>query len=472
MFTEYPDHDAISLRQLVERGEVSASDLLEAAIARAGEVNPALNAIVTPMYEQAREVAASTPTGPLGGVPFLIKDLVYVKDVRCSFGSRLWADFVPDHDADIVTRYREAGLVIFGKTNTPEVGLAATTEPVFLGACHNPWNTGLTPGGSSGGAAAAVAGGIVPCAHASDGGGSIRIPASCCGLVGLKPTRARTPLGPDVGEGWGSMATGHAVTRSVRDSAALLDATHGPAPGDPYCAPAFDGSYLEQHKAAPGKLRIAIDLRPINDSQVHPDCIAAVRHAASLCESLGHHVEEVTLDYDRESMALATGALVMANVRNNILMRAEALGIEPTNEFVEELTLRSVGVGGEISGEIYARSINTIHAMTRWIERFFTRYDLILSPTLVCPPPPLGYMDTNSTDAETYARHFNEFWGFTSLYNGTGNPAISLPLYWTKDNLPVGVQFASKFGDELLLLKVARQLEEAEPWFHKRPEVA
>lgn len=471
MLTGYDQLDAVALAALVNRGEVTALEVLETTVATAEERNPALNAIVTPMYEEALRTARSGTTGPFAGVPFLIKDLAYVKGIRCSFGSRLWSDFVPDHDADIVTRYRNAGLVFFGKSNTPEVGLAATTESVFLGPCHNPWDLTRSPGGSSGGAAAAVAGGILPAAHATDGGGSIRIPASCCGLVGLKPTRARTPIGPDVGEGWGSMATGHVVSRSVRDSAALLDVTHGPAPGDPYHAPFFSGSFGDAHLRDPGRLRIVIDLNPINGSKVHPDCIEGVHRAARLCESLGHHIVDGTLDYDRQQLGNATGTLVIANVRNNILRRAQLLGVEPGPDNIEALTMNFLEMGKQITGDAYASAINTIHMTTRRLEAFFKDHDLVLSPTLVCPPVPLGYMNTNSPDLETYSRHFNEFWGFTNLYNATGQPAISLPLHWTSHELPVGIQFGAAFGNELLLLQLARQLELAQPWFERRPPV-
>lgn len=468
MLTDYRNYDACGLAELIRQGETTPSEVLEAAIGEAERINPAINAIVTPMFEEAASAASAGSSGPLAGVPFLIKDLAYVRGVRCSYGSRLWSDFVPDHDAEIVRRYRDAGLIIFGKTNTPEVGLAATTESVFLGPCRNPWDTTRTPGGSSGGAAAAVAAGILPAAHATDGGGSIRIPASCCGLVGLKPTRARTPLGPDVGEGWGSMATGHVVSRSVRDSAALLDVAHGPAPGDPYHAPFFDGSFLGQHTTSPRPLKIAIDLQPINGGAVHPECQAAVSKAARLCEDLGHHIEEVNLDYNRELLAQATGVLVIANVRNNVLTRAQDLGIEPSEDHIESHTRYFYELGETLSADLYARSVNSIHQSSRFIERFFTDYDLILSPTLLQPPVPLGYMNTDSPDHDTYADHFNRFWGFTSLYNATGNPAISLPLHWTEEQLPVGVQFAASFGNELLLLQLARQLEVALPWSGQR----
>lgn len=471
-FQEYEQYDALGLKNLMDQKQVSRSEVIEAAISRAQDRNPAINAIVTPLYEQARATTEESSNGPLSGIPFLIKDLAYVKDVRCSFGSRLWKDFVPDHDGDIVSRYRKAGLVIMGKTNTPEIGLACTTEPVLFGPCKNPWDLTRTSGGSSGGAAAAVSAGILPVAHATDGGGSIRIPASCCGLVGLKPTRGRTPLGPDVGEGWGSMATAHVVSRSVRDSAAFLDATHGPASGDPYGAPHFSGSFLEAMSRNPGRLKIAVDRKAINLSQPDSEVSDALAAAAALCESLGHQVEEKSFEYDRETVGMAANALVLTNVRNNILRRAELIGVSVTTDVIEPYTELLVNLANEMSGETYARAMFTIHAATRQIENFFTEYDLILSPTVLLPPPELGFMNTSSTDFETYSDHFNQFWGYTNLYNATGNPAISLPLAWSQEKLPIGMQLVASMGNESLLFQISRQLEEAAPWFDKMPPIS
>ncbi len=466
----YSEYDAIGLAELIATAEVSTREVVDAAIARAEEVNGALNAIVTPMYDQARAVADQNPTGPLAGVPFLIKDLNMVKDVRCSMGSRLWQDFVPDHDSEIVSRYRQAGLVLMGKTNTPEVGLAATTESIFLGPCRNPWNPERTTGGSSGGAAAAVASGIVPVAHATDGGGSIRIPASCCGLVGLKPTRARTPMGPDAGEGWGTMATGHVVSRTVRDSAIFLDVTHGPAQGDPYHPPYFSGSYLDDHRQQPGMLRVLIDLTPNSDGSVHEECILGINKTVQLLESLGHQVEEIEFELDRELFGSATYVLVASNVANTVYTRCKALGLEaPGPEHLEANTLGSAQLGREFTGQDYAKAISVIQAVGRQVERQFEKVDLILSPTLLQPPVPLGFMDTDGADQILYGERINQFWGFTHLYNATGNPSISLPLHWSADNLPVGMQFTASFGNELLLLQLANQLEQAQPWCDRKP---
>jgi len=470
MLENYSEYDAVDLVGLVQEGSVSASEVLESAIEKTEKYNPQINAIVTGMYEEARKAASARPNGPLAGVPFLIKDINMVKGVRCSMGSRLWADFIPDHDSEIVKRYREAGLILFGKTNTPEVGLAATTESTFLGACKNPWDLTRTTGGSSGGSAAAVAAGILPVAHATDGGGSIRIPASCCGLVGLKPTRGRTPMGPDVGEGWGSMATGHVVSRSVRDSALFLDVTHGPANGDPYHAPYFPGSYFTEHKSDPGKLRIAVDTSPNSTGSVHEECRIGIEATIKLLESLGHEVEELDLDFDKELFGTATYVLVASNVANTVQSRAEVLGInELGSDHIETNTMSAMELGAQFTGQDYARATGMIHSIGRLLEHKFDQYDLILSPTLLQPPVSLGFMDTNDGDQEGYGERINQFWGFTHLYNATGNPAISLPLHWSKDNLPVGMQFAASFGNELLLLQLANQLEQAQPWKDRRP---
>jgi len=468
---EFLKYDATGLAELIRNRDVSQLEVVDAAIARAEKVNPKINAIVTPMYEEARAAAKKGATGPLAGVPFLIKDLNFVKDVPCSMGSRLWANFMPDHDGEIVTRYRKAGLVFMGKSNTPEVGLAPTTESVALGPCRNPYDVTRTPGGSSGGAAAAVAAGILPAAHATDGGGSIRIPASCCGLVGLKPTRARTPMGPDVGEGWGGMSIGHVVSRTVRDSAFLLDLTHGPAKGDPYCAPAYAGSYVKSLASEPRGLKVLIDLDPVSGKPVHEECRAALRDAATLLEKLGHHVEAGALDYDRHAFTQATDAIVIANVANTITTRAEKMGVALGPDVVEHHTLRLTKLGRTISADQYAKAMNHIHAVGRQIEHVFDSVDLILSPTLLQPPALLGYMNTNSEDGETYVEHFRSFWGFTSLYNATGEPAITLPLHFTKEGLPVGVQLAAPFGNEEQLLQVAAQIERAIGGFNRRPNI-
>jgi Asp-tRNA(Asn)/Glu-tRNA(Gln) amidotransferase A subunit family amidase len=467
---DYDRYDALELARLIRVREVSALEVLEEAIRRAEAVNPRLNAIVAKAYDEARAHAQKPlPATPLAGVPFLIKDITYQKGMRCSSGSRLFADFVPDHDSELVARYRAAGLSLFGRTSTPEFGLNVTTESVLLGICRNPWDLQRTTGGSSGGAGAVVAAGVIPAAHATDGGGSIRIPASCCGLVGLKPTRARTPLGPDVGEGWGGMSIGHVVSRTVRDSAAFLDVTHGPATGDPYHAPAFDGSYLAQCAEAPRPLRIAFDTTPLTGVPTHPDCIEAVRRAAALCESLGHSVEEASPEFDRLTFRMATGVVVSANVANSVDARLAVLGRKLANDDVESNTRATVEYGRSIAAPRYAAAMQTIHQTGRAVARFHRTYDVMLTPTLVAPPVPIGWLDTMNLDVNAFGDRFSRFWGFTNLQNATGQPAISLPLHWNAEGLPVGVQFAGAFGDDLLLLQLASQLERAQPWFDRRP---
>lgn len=470
-FNDYQQHDALGLASLIRSGELSASEVLEAAIDRAESRNPDINALVAKTYDDARATAkAALPDSPIAGVPFLIKDLAYLNGVPCTYGSRLYADNRVDHDATVVERYRAAGLVIFGKTNTPEFGLNVVTEPALFGPCRNPWNTDHTPGGSSGGAGAAVADGWLPVAHATDGGGSIRIPASCCGLVGLKPTRARNPAGPDVGEGWGGMSTGHVLARSVRDSAAFLDATHGPALGDPYQARPFEGSYLQQLTHSLRPLRIAVERNTMTGVAPHEECINAVERAAKLCEQLGHHVEEASPEIDRELFGIATGVIVVGNIANSVYGRVKALGRDLRDDDIEPHTRFMAESGRRLTAQDYAHGIQVIHQAGRTLAQFHETYDVMLTPTLVCPPVRVGFLDTvTDYDADAYNQRFVQFWGYTNLQNATGQPAVSLPLHSSSDNLPVGVQFVGPVGEELILLQLAAQLEEAAPWFGTTP---
>lgn len=470
MLEDYRNYDAMGLAELIRQGETTALELLETALSLAEAGNDRINAITRFFEEAARQRATQPlPDTPIAGVPFLVKDLVYIEGVPCTYGSRLYADNVPDHDATVVKRFREAGLVLFGKTNTPEFGLNVATEPALFGPTRNPWNPDHVPGGSSGGAGAAVADGWLPAAHATDGGGSIRIPASCCGLVGLKPTRGRNPQGPDVGEGWNGMSVGHVVSRSVRDSAAFLDAIHGPEPGDPYAAPAFDSSFLSAHTQPLPPLKIAIDLNALTGQLTDPECITAVRQAAALCESLGHQVEEASPEFDRERYGMATSILVAGNIALNVNSRLEILGRELQEDDVEPHTRMMREFGMSLSAEDYAKAVQVIHQTGRATARFHESWDLMLTPVLLSPPVPVGWLDTIHYDPDTYRDRFAKFWGYTNLQNATGQPAISLPLHWSADGLPVGVQFVAPFGDELTLLRLARQLEEAAPWFDRLP---
>jgi Asp-tRNA(Asn)/Glu-tRNA(Gln) amidotransferase A subunit family amidase len=471
---DYEKYDALGLAELVRKGEVSPSELLDAALARVSARNDALNAVNMNFEARARrELAAGLPDGPFRGVPFLLKDLhAQLAGERLTYGSRLFADFVSTTDSELVARYRRAGLVLFGRTTSPELGLTAATESLLWGATRNPWNLERTPGGSSGGASAAVAAGILPAAHASDGGGSIRIPAACTGLFGVKPTRARVPMGPHAGEGWGGMSTTHAVTRSVRDSAALLDATQGPDLGAPYCAPAPERPYLEEVTRTPGRLRIALQTEAFNGVEVDPECVAAARDAAKLCEGLGHHVEEASLAVDRESFGRATQVLIGANVQATTEDAAKAQGRELGPDLVENMTWLMVVGARQIPAADYARAVRTIHAITRAAEAFFTRFDVLLTPTMAMQTAKIGELALSNAPDSGYLGRLARCTGFTSLFNSAGNPAMSVPLATASDGMPLGVQFGARFGDEATLFRLAGQLEAARPWAARRPAVA
>ncbi len=468
---EYDDLDGMDLALLIARKKVTPAEAMEEAIARAEKRNPAINAITVPLYEHGRAAAqAKPPTGRLAGVPFLLKDLgVQLTGTRTTGSGKLFADFVADHDSTIVARYRAGGLNIFGKSASPEMGLAASTEPAMFGPCRNPWSLGHSAGGSSGGAAAAVAARILPVAHATDGGGSIRIPASACGLFGLKPTRARNPSGPDAGEGWGGQSVGHCVSRSVRDSAALLDISAGPDVGDPYPAPPRARRYLHEVGRQSRRLKIALCTTPWNGEPVDPECRQAAEDAAKLCQSLGHSVDIARPEFDFAPFRDATRILVGANVLATLQGRAKALGKTLKASDVEPLTWSMAEIGRTATAADYARSISTIHAVGRVVARFFTSHDILLTPTMCSPPWPIGVLSLSTKDIAAYLTAINRSIAFTSLFNASGNPAASLPLHWTPEGLPVGVQIVAPFGDEPILLRLASELEVAKPWAHRRP---
>jgi Asp-tRNA(Asn)/Glu-tRNA(Gln) amidotransferase A subunit family amidase len=424
ILADYERYDGLGLAELVRRKEVMPEEVLEAAISRIEARNPAVNAVVARLYDDARAaIRAGLPAGPFTGVPYLLKDLgaLYTGAVT-SYGSRLFTGNVADHDSEITARLKRAGLVVVGKSNTPEMGLAPSTEPGLFGPTRNPWKLDHSAGGSSGGAAAAVAAGMLPMAHATDGGGSIRIPASCCGLFGLKPTRARNPMGPDAGEGWGGASIGHAVTWSVRDSAALLDATSGPDVGDPYWAPPPAGPFLGEIGRDPRPLRIALTTSPWHDSAVDPECAAAARAAAQLCERLGHHVEEARPEIETGAWRQATRVIVAANVTFNLEARAAALGRPLAEDDVERMTWDRVVDGRRMSAADYARSIWIVHRVGRAVARFFQRYDILLSPTMCKPPHPLGVLDMSTTDADAYLTAVLASIGFNDSTGPHPNP--------------------------------------------------
>jgi amidase len=468
---EFASHDATALAGLVQQKQVKAVELVEAAIERIERLNPTLNAVVTPMYEQAREAAAGKlPNGPFTGVPFLLKDLgALYAGVPMTMGTAFLRHFVPDHECELVARLKRAGLIIVGKTNTPELGILPTTEPRLFGPTHNPWDIHRTPGGSSGGSAASVAARFVPMAHANDAGGSIRIPASCCGLFGLKPTRARNPLGPDLGDIFSGLVVDHAVTRSVRDSAALLDATAGPDVGDPYWAPPPARPFLQEVGANPGRLRIAFTVTPPTNVKVHADCISAVQDAAALCADLGHDVTEAAPEINGEMVARTFMVLFSAGCAWTVAGLALATGQSPSQDTFEPLTWALYEMGCQHTASSYLLSLTFLQRTARDIARFFLKYDVLLTPTLSEPPVLLGTFDSPPEDPLQGLRRAETFVPFTPICNATGQPAMSVPLYWNAQGLPVGVQFVGRFGDEATLFRLAAQLESARPWAGRRP---
>jgi amidase len=462
-------HDATELAAMVRRGDVSALELVDAAIARIERLDPKLNAVVTPLFERARERArGELPPGPFRGVPFLLKDLgpAYA-GVRMTAGSAFLADYVPDYHSELTCRLERAGLVIVGKTNTPELGIVPTTESRFLGRCKNPWDLSRSTGGSSGGAAASVASAMVPMAHANDGGGSIRIPASACGVFGLKPTRARTPLGPRVGDVMNGLVCDHAVTRSVRDSAALLDATEGPDLGDPYCAPVKARPFAAEIGADPGQLRIAMSVTSPLGSPVHPDCVAAAEDAAKLCASLGHHVAEAAPVIDGWALMQSFMAVWTSGVAMSVEGYSRILGRSPGPTELEPLTRAYYEMGKAVAGHEYLLAIAHLQAVSRTLAAFMASYDVWLTPTTGDIAPRLGELDPPDDNPTAASARIAQFVPFTALANITGQPAMSVPLYWNGTGLPVGSQFFGRFGDEATLFRLASQLEQARPWRHR-----
>jgi amidase len=494
-FTEYPSYDALGLAELVRTGAVSAKELVETAIERIESLNPRLNAVIHRMFERGRrEVDAGLPEGPFRGVPFLIKDLsllVAGEPMRC--GSRFLEGWTPDHDSELVIRFRRSGLVALGKTSTPELGLTPYTEPELFGPTRNPWNPERISGGSSGGSAAAVASRMVPIAGGGDGGGSIRIPASCCGLFGLKPTRGRTPTGPDRGELWQGCVVDHVLTRSVRDSAAALDAIAGPDVGAPYYMPAPERPYLEESRTPTARLRIAVTTQPMLGREVHPECVAAVTRTVELLHSLGHTVEEATPEFDGKAFARNFMLMVAGECRGDIEEAARLSGRTPHASKFEPTTWALGLLGRSISAADFVAATRALQMDARRIGRFFTGYDLLLTPTVSTPPPPVGSLQPSARDRavlsmlgrmnagklldmmgmlDEAAGEAFEFTPWTPVFNVTGQPAMSVPLEWNAEGLPIGLHFVGRFGDEATLFRLAAQLESAKPWSGRRAPVS
>ena len=489
---EYIEQDATGLARLIAEGEITALDALGAAKELRDLWNPKLNSIVFDMEGEAeRLIEELDAQAPLYGVPFLIKDIgISYKGFPTTHSCRIFAQSQADHDSELMVRYKKAGLITFGKTNTPEFGLKGVTESEFRGPCRNPWSFEHSPGGSSGGAAAAVAAGIVPVAHANDGGGSIRIPASCTGLVGLKPSRGRIPMGPVTGESWMGQVCNHVLSRTVRDSALLLDLTHGMDPGSPYTAPPVEMKYTQAMEKPVKKMKIAFSSQSLYGKGTHPDCIEAIEKTVQLCRDLGHEVIEDQPAFSKSEMTRAYLIIVASALASELREASRIIGRPLRASDMELASWILTLIGRAVSGEDLAHAVGLSRRVGRELGSFFARYDLFLLPTLAYPPPRIGELDFSSKDIwtmkflklfpfkslllqamEQIAEESFEQMPNTELFNQTGNPAISLPLHWNASGLPIGAQFVSAYGREDQLLQVARQLEEARPWKNRFPQI-
>lgn len=470
-FAEYDSYDALGLAELVRNRDVSALEVVDAAIARAEALNPTLNAIVFKTFDAARERARDAKTdGLFAGVATFLKDM---RGGCIGMPTRNGSRFAPatpaDHDSTLVARYKAAGLNPLGKTNVPEFGILPTTESELYGAAHNPWNLQHTPGGSSGGSAAAVAARIVPIAHATDGGGSIRIPASCCGLLGLKVSRGRITQGPDTADSTSGLSVDHVVCRTVRDSAAALDISCAPDFGDPYFALPPQGSYLEGIRKKPKRLKIAFALKGLNGREFNPELGNAVKKTAHLCEQLGHTVEEASPPIDYENMTLAFMTIWATSTAYGVGSLARATGIAPSLEVIEGITYGLYEAGMKITAAQQIDMLQVFHRSARIMAKFHEAYDLWLTPTLGDLPLKLGTIHIDETDVQKAFEPLFGYVPFTAMQNATGQPAINVPLHWSQSGLPIGVQFVARSGDEMTLLKMAAELEEASPWIGKTP---
>lgn len=468
---EYSEFDATGLAELVRNGETTPLELLESAISRAERHNPRLNALTYKAYDEARENASGAlPDGPFRGVPFLIKDIASpVAGWPQTSGSRFLARQTAQEDGALTKRLREAGLVLFGKTNTPEFGITGTTEGALLGACRNPWNTDYISGGSSGGAAAAVAAGVLPMAHASDGLGSIRIPAACCGLFGMKITRDRNPNSSYDNAAAIGLTVEHVVSRSVRDSAGLLDATGYREPGSPFASPPKERPYLDDIARSPGALRIAFHSETPSGKPVHPDIRTALEETAKRLEALGHHVEEQGLGINYRKLYAAQRAVSGSNFAATVNAAIKAQGREPREDEFEPLTWRNYRGSKHFTGADAMAGWSTLRTLSRQILNMHETYDVVLSPVLGTPVPKIGEIDPVNMQPRDVDRRQAEVFPFTPPQNITGQPAMSVPVGFDKAGLPIGMMFAGRYGDEATLFSLAAQLEQAHPWQTVRP---
>ncbi|MDX2042382.1 MAG: amidase [Acidobacteriota bacterium] len=470
---DYDKYDGLGLAALIAKKQITSLELLNAVRQRVEALNPKLNAFCDLFFDKAEaQIKAGPGNGAFKGVPFALKDIgVHLAGVKTTSGSRVFKNYTPNFDSTLVERYKKAGLLIFGRTTSPEFGLTTTTESALFGQTRNPWDLERTSGGSSGGTSAAVAARILPAAHGSDGGGSIRIPASCCGLFGFKPTRGRVPMGPTQFESWNGCSHHHVLTISVRDSAALLDATAGDELGSPFLSTKPARPFLKEVGATTGKLRIALAIEPTTGSPVDPECRQATLDAAKLCEGLGHHVEEARLPIEDSIMRGAFLTIIRVSMARTLEDAAKVLGRAVTDQDVEPITWLIAQAGKQISSVEYSRAIATMHQTGLAMAKFMQRFDVILSPTLAKLPVKLGVLSLSRNDVQGYSKDVGEFGPHTALYNVTGQPSMSVPLHWTKDDLPVGVMFSGRFGQDDLLFRLAAQIEKAKPWAGRKPKV-
>ncbi|MEQ1754169.1 MAG: amidase family protein [Micropepsaceae bacterium] len=471
-FDEYAQYDGLGLGELVAKKDVTPLELVEEAIARIEKHNGKLNAVVYRTFDRARSSATLPVRGPFSGVPFLLKDILGAqKGVPTRQGSNFLPPAPSPHDSTLVRRFTGAGLISLGKTNVPEFGLVPTTESTMYGPACNPWNLDYSTGGSSGGSGAAVAAGIVPLAHANDGGGSIRVPASANGLVGLKPTRGRNPLGPDLGDIMGGLIAEGVVSRTVRDTAAALDATAGNEMGDPYWAPPQAKSYLQESKTAPGTLKIAFATKSIFGMPFDPECVSAIKDTAKLLESLGHHVEEASPALSGEQLTLAFTPVWAAGVAMLIDATGMMTGRVPTESDFQGLTWGFYQQGKQVSASQYLMCWFQLQTMGRQVAQFHENYDLWLTTTLGAPTVRNGFLDMQEKDLTKAVGPLLNYLPVTAIQNATGQPGISLPLATSANGMPIGLHFAARFGEETTLLRLAGQLEQAKPWAGKHPAI-
>ena len=473
-FAEYDRYDATGLAQLVRRGEVSPAELVEEAIARIERHNPTLNAVVYKAYDEARKTArGKLPDGPFKGVPFLIKDInLPVAGWPMTNGSAWLKSHVSDHDAELTRRYRASGVVLLGKTNTPEFGIPGTTEGRHLGVCRNPWNPDHSSGGSSGGAAAAVASSMVPMAHGSDGLGSIRIPAAQCGLVGLKPTQCRNPGGPDDRNRAHGFVVDHVLTRSVRDTAAMLDWTGYPEDDAPYAPVPKSGLYTDALKTPPGKLRIAFTTEVPRNTNPHTDVQAVFDSTVKLLGELGHTlIHKETLPIDWRKLYRAQGCVSGAMFAASIAEWTETLGRKPAEDDFEPLAWSAYQGSLQLNATQIGWGLQTLRLISRQILALWRDFDVLLSPVTLAPPPRIGHLDPVNVDPKEFNRRQSFVFGYTPPCNMTGQPSLSLPMGLSGDGLPIGMMFSGRYADEATLLRLAAQIEQAQPWSGRRAKV-